>query len=173
MLDLKIFLDEVLPLAFADPPPSPGPSTAAPIPNQDFVYALTDAFHSAFAPRRTPPLAELFAKHLDQLLRYGQKALLTAQYEAKLDGVLGLYRFTGDKDVFRAFYFKALAKRLLLGRSASDDWEKGMVRKLKERKDILSRLHIGRADEVDRVRPRVWHRGAHVQGPCALAGYFS
>ncbi|KAF7969734.1 hypothetical protein HWV62_26086 [Athelia sp. TMB] len=135
MLDLKIFLDQVLPLAFSDPPPSPGTSIAAPIPNQDFVYALTDAFQSAFAPRRTPPLAELFAKHLDQLLRSGQKALSRPDYEAKLDGVLGLYRFTGDKDVFRAFYFKALAKRLLLGRSADHDWEKAMVRKLKEQYD--------------------------------------
>ncbi|KZP32792.1 hypothetical protein FIBSPDRAFT_882127 [Athelia psychrophila] len=135
MLDLKLYLDGVLPVAFADAPPSPGPSTAVPTPNQDFAYALTDAFQSAFTPRRVPPLAELFAKHLDQLLRQGQKTLSLPEYEGKLDGVLGLYRFTGDKDVFRAFYFRALARRLLLGRSASDDWEKGMVRKLKEQYD--------------------------------------
>lgn len=138
MLDLKLYLDGVLPVAFADAPPSPGPSTAVPTPNQDFAYALTDAFQSAFTPRRVPPLAELFAKHLDQLLRQGQKTLSLPEYEGKLDGVLGLYRFTGDKDVFRAFYFRALARRLLLGRSASDDWEKGMVRKLKERAESTS-----------------------------------
>ena len=35
------------------------------------------------------------------------------------------------KDVFEAFYKKDLAKRLLLGRSASNDAEKGMITKLK------------------------------------------
>ena len=32
-----------------------------------------------------------------------------------------------DKDVFRTFYYKALAKRLLLGRSASDFHEKKVI----------------------------------------------
>ena len=35
------------------------------------------------------------------------------------------------KDVFEAFYKKDLAKRLLLGKSASADSEKGMITKLK------------------------------------------
>jgi cullin-4 len=35
------------------------------------------------------------------------------------------------KDVFEAFYKKDLAKRLLLGKSASTDAEKGMITKLK------------------------------------------
>ena len=35
------------------------------------------------------------------------------------------------KDVFEAFYKKDLAKRLLLGRSASTDAEKNMITKLK------------------------------------------
>ena len=35
------------------------------------------------------------------------------------------------KDVFEAFYKKDLAKRLLLGRSASNDAEKAMITKLK------------------------------------------
>lgn len=35
------------------------------------------------------------------------------------------------KDVFEAFYKKDLAKRLLLGRSASSDAEKAMITKLK------------------------------------------
>ena len=36
------------------------------------------------------------------------------------------------KDVFEAFYKKDLAKRLLLGKSASADAEKGMITKLKQ-----------------------------------------
>jgi cullin-4 len=35
------------------------------------------------------------------------------------------------KDIFEAFYKKDLAKRLLLGRSASNDAEKAMITKLK------------------------------------------
>ena len=38
---------------------------------------------------------------------------------------------TQGKDVFEAFYKKDLAKRLLLGKSASADSEKGMITKLK------------------------------------------
>jgi cullin-4 len=39
-----------------------------------------------------------------------------------------------DKDVFRTFYNRALAKRLLLGRSASDDFEKEVIKVLSESK---------------------------------------
>lgn len=37
------------------------------------------------------------------------------------------------KDVFEAFYKKDLAKRLLLGKSASIDAEKSMITKVKDR----------------------------------------
>jgi len=50
----------------------------------------------------------------------------------KLDDLLTLVRFTRDKDVFKAFYVTGLAKRLLLGRTASDDAELGMVDRLKK-----------------------------------------
>jgi cullin-4 len=54
-------------------------------------------------------------------------------YAAELDGALELHRFTDDKDVFRRFYHRLLSKRLLLARSASDDFEKTMVKKLTQR----------------------------------------
>jgi cullin-4 len=41
------------------------------------------------------------------------------------------YRFIHGKDVFEAFYKKDLAKRLLVGKSASVDSEKSMLSKLK------------------------------------------
>ncbi len=40
--------------------------------------------------------------------------------------------FSAGKDVFEAFYQKDLAKRLLLGKSASFDAEKSMLLKLKQ-----------------------------------------
>ena len=42
------------------------------------------------------------------------------------------YLFLSGKDVFEAFYKKDLAKRLLLGKSASFDVEKSMLLKFKQ-----------------------------------------
>lgn len=42
-----------------------------------------------------------------------------------------LFRFIQGKDVFEAFYKNDLARRLLLGKSASFDAEKSMISKLK------------------------------------------
>jgi len=42
------------------------------------------------------------------------------------------------KDVFEAFYKKDLAKRLLVGKSASVDAEKSMLSKLKQGKQCIS-----------------------------------
>lgn len=47
------------------------------------------------------------------------------------------YLFSLGKDVFEAFYKKDLAKRLLLGKSASFDAEKSMLLKLKQGKHRL------------------------------------
>lgn len=42
-----------------------------------------------------------------------------------------MFRFVTDKDVFERYYKSHLAKRLLMGRSISDDAERGMLAKLK------------------------------------------
>lgn len=138
LLDFKTFLDSALQDAFADEveiPPvgtSKGDATSKKQPNKDFGYALKDAFQTGFQARRNKP-AEMIAKYLDKAMRNGQKGESDTAFEALLDSVLGLYRFTQDKDVFRTFYHRALAKRLLLERSASDDFEKAMLKRLKER----------------------------------------
>lgn len=46
------------------------------------------------------------------------------------------YIFPTGKDVFEAFYKKDLAKRLLVGKSASVDAEKSMLSKLKHGKIV-------------------------------------
>ncbi|KAG0467042.1 hypothetical protein HPP92_018622 [Vanilla planifolia] len=75
--------------------------------------------------------AELVAKFLDEKLRAGNKGTSEEELEGTLDRVLVLFRFIQGKDVFEAFYKKDLAKRLLLGKSASIDAEKSMISKLK------------------------------------------
>lgn len=146
LLDLKDLADQIISTAFVDEPkepiftttsepsslPVPSTSSTPPkLPDKDFLYALSDAFSLGFKARRLAP-AEQIAKHLDRAMRKGQGQASDVLFESDLDKALALYRFTDDKDVFRTFYHRALAKRLLLGRSASDDFEKGMIRKLKE-----------------------------------------
>ena len=48
-----------------------------------------------------------------------------------LDKTILLFRFLQDKDVFERYYKQHLAKRLLLNKSVSDDFEKSMISKLK------------------------------------------
>ncbi|KAF7840480.1 cullin-4 [Senna tora] len=85
--------------------------------------------HARMHPSNRP--AELIAKFLDEKLRAGNKGTSEEELEGTLDKVLVLFRFIQGKDVFEAFYKKDLAKRLLLGKSASIDAEKSMISKLK------------------------------------------
>lgn len=103
----------------------------------------------------TSKVGEMIAKHIDMLLRGGLKALPKsvmsdskdrseaersgqastgdedAELDRQLDAALELFRFIEGKDVFEAFYKKDLARRLLMGRSASQDAERSMLTKLK------------------------------------------
>jgi cullin-4 len=54
-----------------------------------------------------------------------------AEVNIQLDQVLDLFRFVHGKAVFEAFYKKDLARRLLMGRSASADAERSMLSRLK------------------------------------------
>ncbi|KAJ7785913.1 Cullin-4B [Mycena metata] len=100
-------------------------------PRQEFIYALSDAFAVGFRARRNK-VAEMIARHLDKLMRNGQGGMTDGEFDALLNQALGLYRFTDDKDVFRGFYLRALAKRLLLEKSASHDFEASVLKKLKD-----------------------------------------
>ncbi|KAK8114811.1 Cullin family protein [Apiospora kogelbergensis] len=103
----------------------------------------------------TSKVGEMIAKYIDMLLRGGlktiPKSLLSdnkdraeaersglastgdedAELDRQLDSALELFRFIEGKDVFEAFYKQDLARRLLMGRSASADAERSMLTKLK------------------------------------------
>ena len=104
-----------------------------------------------------PKPGEMIAKHVDALLRGGVKAIPNitpasakqdeikaeegdddeamadedAEINKQLDLVLDLFRYVHGKAVFEAFYKKDLARRLLMGRSASNDAERSMLQRLK------------------------------------------
>ncbi len=106
-----------------------------------------------------PKPGEMIAKYVDLILKGGSKAIPTvaaakagskgepiaddadessadeeSEISSELDQVLELFRFVHGKAVFEAFYKRDLARRLLLGRSASADAEKLMLTRLKSGK---------------------------------------
>ncbi|XP_060516323.1 cullin-4B [Cylas formicarius] len=99
--------------------------------NEKFGNSLKEAFEH-FINQRTNKPAELIAKFVDSKLRAGNKEATEEELERLLDKIMVLFRFIHGKDVFEAFYKKDLAKRLLVGKSASVDAEKSMLSKLKQ-----------------------------------------
>jgi len=96
----------------------------------EFSHTLKESCENFINVRTNRP-AELVAKHLDALLRVGNKGTTEAELDAKFDRLLELFRYVNGKDVFEAFYKKDLAKRLLLDKSASREAETSMLSKLK------------------------------------------
>ncbi|KAH8284708.1 hypothetical protein KR018_012036 [Drosophila ironensis] len=99
--------------------------------NEKFTNSLREAFEFFINQRANKP-AELIAKYVDMKLRSGNKGTTDEELEKTLDKIMVLFRFIHGKDVFEAFYKKDLAKRLLVGKSASVDSEKSMLSKLKQ-----------------------------------------
>lgn len=132
LLELKSAADMTISTAFLTNKINASETSAGTkTPDSEFVYSLKDAFASGFRARRNKA-AEMIAKFLDKAMRKGQGSSTDAEFQALLDSVLALYRYTDDKDVFRTFYHRSLAKRLLLEKSASIDFEASMLKKLKE-----------------------------------------
>ncbi|PRP75027.1 cullin C, partial [Planoprotostelium fungivorum] len=75
--------------------------------------------------------AEYISLFIDEKLKKGLKGVSEAEVDVVLDKVMMLFRFLQEKDVFEKYYKQHLAKRLLLGRSVSDDVEQNMISKLK------------------------------------------
>jgi cullin-4 len=99
--------------------------------NEKFLHSLKDSFEHFINQRANKP-AELIAKYIDNKLRAGNKEATEEELDRILDKIMVLFRFIHGKDVFEAFYKKDLAKRLLVGKSASVDAEKSMLSKLKQ-----------------------------------------
>uniref|UniRef100_A0A914LAG0 Cullin-4 n=1 Tax=Meloidogyne incognita TaxID=6306 RepID=A0A914LAG0_MELIC len=116
LMDLKAKLDQIIIKCFCS--------------NEKFLNALKDSF-DFFINSRPNKIAELTAKFMDLKLRTGNKECTEEELDSVMDKVIVIFRFVQGKDVFEAFYKKDLAKRLLLGRSASVDAEKAMLSKLR------------------------------------------
>jgi len=75
---------------------------------------------------------ELLARYCDGLLKKSNKIAESSEIEERLKDIITIFQYIEDKDVFQKFYSKMLAKRLVVGTSASEDLEESMISKLKE-----------------------------------------
>ena len=76
--------------------------------------------------------AQLLADFSDKLLRKGgSEKLSDEKMEETLDKVVKLLGYISDKDLFGEFYRKKLSRRLLQDSSASQDYERSILSKLK------------------------------------------
>ncbi|NXV77950.1 CUL4A protein, partial [Atlantisia rogersi] len=116
LLDFKDKVDHIIEVCFQK--------------NEKFINLMKESFETLINKRPNKP-AELIAKYVDSKLRAGNKEATDEELERILDKIMIIFRFIHGKDVFEAFYKKDLAKRLLVGKSASVDAEKSMLSKLK------------------------------------------
>jgi len=98
--------------------------------DKQFYKALSLSFeYFVNLNTHSPEYISLF---VDEQLRKGMKGTSEEEVEALLDKVVMLFRYLQEKDVFEKYYKQHLAKRLLGGRSVSDDAERSMIMKLKQ-----------------------------------------
>lgn len=124
--------------------------------NHAFQKGLKMAFESFFNRSvHGSSTAELLATYFDSILRAGKgnkmdqgdaaaagvdggmasssvtAMSIEADNDQRLDKLVRLFGFLSEKDKFSEFYRRLLAKRLLMGRSESEDTERTVISKLK------------------------------------------
>ncbi|XP_022774482.1 cullin-3A-like [Durio zibethinus] len=115
LLDLKDKHDKIITSAFSN--------------DKTFQNALTSSFEYFInLNSRSPEFISLF---VDDKLRKGLKGVAEDDVELVLDKVMMLFRYLQEKDVYEKYYKQHLAKRLLSGKTVSDDAERSLIVKLK------------------------------------------
>jgi len=115
LLNLKDKHDTIMLTAFAN--------------DKSFLHSMNKAF--AYFINLNSKSPEFLSLFIDSKLKKGLKGVSDEEVDQVLDKVMMLFRFIQEKDVFERYYKSHLAKRLLLGRSVSDDAERNMIGKLK------------------------------------------
>ncbi|GJM86837.1 hypothetical protein PR202_ga02732 [Eleusine coracana subsp. coracana] len=97
--------------------------------DKTFQNALNSSFEYFINLNNRSP--EFISLYVDDKLRKGLKGATEEDVEVILDKVMMLFRYLQEKDVFEKYYKQHLAKRLLSGKTVSDDTERSMIVKLK------------------------------------------
>ncbi|KAI5077363.1 hypothetical protein GOP47_0007187 [Adiantum capillus-veneris] len=115
LLDEKDKYDKIITTAFVN--------------DKTFQNALNSSFE--YFINLNPRSPEFISLFVDDKLRKGLKGVSEEDVESILDKVMMLFRYLQEKDVFEKYYKQHLAKRLLSGKSVSDDAERSLIVKLK------------------------------------------
>ncbi|EOY01980.1 hypothetical protein QUC31_013506 [Theobroma cacao] len=115
LLDEKDKYDNIISLAFSN--------------DKTFQNALNSSFE--YFINLNPRSPEFISLFVDDKLRKGLKGVSEEDVEIILDKVMMLFRYLQEKDVFEKYYKQHLAKRLLSGKTVSDDAERSLIVKLK------------------------------------------
>ncbi|OAX43154.1 Cullin-domain-containing protein [Rhizopogon vinicolor AM-OR11-026] len=97
--------------------------------NRELESSLNEAFEDFINLNEKSP--EYISLSIDENLKKGLKGKTDIEVDVVLDKTITVFRYITEKDAFERYYKNHLAKRLLLGRSVSDDAERGMLAKLK------------------------------------------
>ncbi|KAG8066446.1 hypothetical protein GUJ93_ZPchr0004g40219 [Zizania palustris] len=97
--------------------------------DKTFQNALNSSFEYFINLNNRSP--EFISLYVDDKLRKGVKGANEEDVETVLDKVMMLFRYLQEKDVFEKYYKQHLAKRLLSGKTTSDEAERSMLVKLK------------------------------------------
>ncbi|KAF7312292.1 CULLIN-2 domain-containing protein [Mycena indigotica] len=115
VLDLKDLFDKIWTEAFSN--------------DHDLEEAINETFQSFVNSNERA--SEFISLFIDDHLKRGLKGKTDMEVDLVLDKSITVFRYLTEKDVFERYYKGHLAKRLLHGRSVSDDAEQGMLAKLK------------------------------------------
>lgn len=97
--------------------------------DKGFSQAVNKAFE--FFVNKNPRSPEYISLFMDNKLRKGSKGGTEEEIEDSLEHAIVLFRYLSEKDLFEKYYKQHLAKRLLNGKSSSDDLERSLLSKLK------------------------------------------
>jgi len=97
--------------------------------DKTFQSALNSSFEYFINLNNRSP--EFISLYVDTKLRKDLKGVSEEDVEIVLDKVMMLFRYLQEKDVFEKYYKQHLAKRLLSGKTVSDDAERSLIVKLK------------------------------------------
>lgn len=122
VIELRVYYDELLLKSFSTV------GKGGRVRDKEFSKAIKDSFDCIVNENKRFP--EYLSLVLDQKLAKNQSEE-SGSLDTLFDRVIMVFRHVREKDTFEKYYKTHLAKRLLSGRSASDDDEKLFLSKLK------------------------------------------
>lgn len=99
--------------------------------DQAMQTALTRSFAEFINSAAFPRSSEFISLFIDENMKKGIKGKTESEVDVVLEKAITLLRYIQDKDLFERYYKKHLCKRLLMGKSLSNDVEQQMISRMK------------------------------------------